>query len=338
MALERAREYAGQKLRPKQYVDEEKAKTPSEVQDPHTWRDEAAPSFRDKLAARKYQVLTKSFVILCLLGVFIAGTRSLAPELYYSETVRTAAAVVAIVAVTALLTIRWKLNRLENFDWLVLNVPGGTEVYLGEYTTADSGEEPVFKPIRGFTLFGAIGNYYELGDLSDDFARSFAKKERKADDPIRMGLPKAVDDRAIDTWFGTVLSVVSDGLEPDSTSPEVDVRIWPSARDHDDTIEGLMDLVKQKERRIETLQSENSDIRESRNKYRRDAKKTRAEVRKEFIDDQKDIFESINPSVSMANGQNQQNGAHTPHSGGGNGTSLERDPVMQDAMEAMSDD
>ncbi|APX98701.1 hypothetical protein [Natronorubrum daqingense] len=334
MALERAREWAGQKLRPKQYVDEENAKTPYETQDPHTWRDEAAPSFRDKLAQRKYRILSKSFVLLCLLGVGIAGMRSFFPGIYYSEAVRTLVAVVTIVVVTGLLTINWMLKRLEHFDWLILNLPGGVEVYLGEYTTTNGGEEPIFKPLRGFTLWGTVGNHYELGDLSDDFARSFAKKDRKADDPVRMGLPKEADEQSVSTWYGTVLSVVSDGVEPDATSPEVDVRVWPSARDHDDTIDGLMDLVRTKERRIDDLQKEVSDLRESRNKYRHEANKTRQEVRDELVDSQKEIFESINPSVSMAAGQASQN-QHTQTRS--NGTT-DPDPVMQDTMEAMSNE
>lgn len=336
MPLERAREWAGQQLRPKQYVDEDDAETPAEIQDPHTWRDEASPSFRDKLAAKKYQTLSKSFVLLTLTGILIGGLRRFFPEIYHSEMARTAAAVVAIVVGTALLTIKWMLNRLENFDWLVLNLPSGIEVYLGEFDSTTEGN-PQFLPIRGFTLWGSKANNYELGELSDDFARAFSKQDRSADDPLRMGLPPEIGDKARKTWFGTVISVVSDGVEPDGASREIDVRVWPSSRDHSDTIQGLMGLVRQKDTRIEDLQDDLADMRESRNKYRREAKKTRSEVRQEFISDQTDMFEAINPSVNMSAGQHRDDGVQqsSPSATGGTG---QTDPVVQDAMEVMNDD
>lgn len=313
----------------KQYVDEDTARTPSEIQDPTSWRDETSASFRDKLARRRYRILSKSVFIVVGAIVLIASIRRWVPELFYSELARSAVLYIGTASALVLLGMKIQRSMLKNMTWLVLDLPDTTEVYLGRYSASIGGEQSAFKPVCGFTVGGLQSRHYTLGEMSDEFARHFSKQSREADDPIRMGLPPGADEKALDTWFGHVIPVVTDGLQPNSTSGTIDVDILPSARGHEETLEDLIERLKTKDRRVSELEDELADIREERNKYRQEAKKTRSEVRTEVKNEYGQLLDKVTVGT-RAHQQPAQNGTTSPSASG--------DDVIDEVIEGMADD
>lgn len=296
MALDRIRDRLDRDGPDRQRVSEESVSQPDEVQDPTTFRDEATPTFKERFERNKYRIIGQSFLIIAVLGAGIIYTRRYFPGLYTHPVTTRGVPLAVLLGLAVFAGTRQIRGTLKEMDWLILNYPQSLGLYLGEFDTDDTGTR-TFVPYRGFSLMGGKSIPYELGELSDGLAQSAAKKGRSADDPVRMALPGGEMYRHVDTWFGTVGSVITDGMVPDTTNPDVDLIVTASSNDHADVMDDLIDRLRKKRSKVGELEDKLETMREQRDHYQREAKKTREDIRDEERDFITDVMVATrNPS------------------------------------------
>lgn len=304
--LGRLRSYLGDDEPERQRVRPDDVSQPHDVQDPTTFPDEATPTIGERLKRNKTRVLTHSFLIISSVAISAVLITRYAPELLHSWWTTRALPAGIVLFVTWTLGVRWLLGRLRGLDWLILRYPKTIKVYLGEYTTTDDGSRG-FTPYRGFSLWGGRSHPYELGEASEKLAQSAAKRGRSATDPVTMELPG--DDKAapvVDTWFGRVGHVVTDGLVPNTTHPELDFFITASSNDHETVVDSLVDRLQKKNAKIDELEDRLDTTLEQRDHYRTEAMKTYQEVRQDLKDDHVDLMLAQKNPASLRDEQQQQ--------------------------------
>lgn len=317
--LGKLRSYLGSDEPERQRVRRDEVNAPHDVQNPTTFPDEATPSLGERLKRNSTKVLTHSFLVIAGAAVIAVMIHRYAPGLLHSWwTTRFLPAAIAVLIVFAM-GAKWALGRLRSHDWLVLRYPLTIKLYLGEYDTTDDGTR-CFKPVRGFTMLGGRGHHYELGEVSEKLAQSAAKRGRSAQDPVKMELPG--DEKAapvVDTWFGKVGHVVTDGVVPNTTHPEIDFLITNSSNDHETVVDALVERLRKKDSKIDELEDRLDTALEQRDHYRDEAKKTYQEVRQDFKDDTVDIMIATKNPSQLRN-QEQQTPSVSPGTNG-NGSS-----------------
>ena len=295
--LGKIRSYLGDDQPERQRVRPDDVEAPHDVQNPTTFPDEATPTLGERFRQNSTKVLTHSFLIIAGLAVIAVMIHRYAPELYTSWWTTRVLPAVVVAGLIFAAGANWLLGKLSEHDWLVLRYPLTIKLYLGEFDTTDDGTR-CFLPYRGFTLLGGKAHHYELGEVSEKLAQSAAKRGRSAQDPVKMELPG--DEKAApveDTWLGRIGHVVTDGIVPNTTHPEIDFFVTNSSNDHETVVDSLVDRLRKKDAKINELEDKLDTALEQRDHYRTEAKKTYTEVREEFKNDTVDLMIATrNPS------------------------------------------
>lgn len=263
-----------------------------EETDPSEWRDASSPTLTERLASRKAQFATVAFFAFIALGLVAVYSRRYLPELYGNPYIKVGLLVV-VVAVGAFLTgvkfIRGKLGRI---DWLVMLVPSkqGIGFYVGSFDE-DTAGNAVFEPLKGFDIVGLRGEPLTLGDLGDDFARSFAKRGRGADAQATIRLEDALYANR-ETFLGTVSCALTGGLEVDEFGRESDLYTAPPDvvdAERYKKLSNTLEQMKDKNNELETrLDAKKEDVQYWKNQ----AQANRDEVISEFVENHGQLAES----------------------------------------------
>jgi len=296
---------------PRRYRSEGEEVDLDETADPSTWRDETKPTWSERLASRKRQFIAFSFVGLVTLGLIGAYSRTYLPALYGNELLKEALKWAIAVPVLFFSGAKWQRGKLQRIDRLDLQIEDQVTSYWGTYAV-DSQGNALFTPVKGFDWFGLRARKLTLGDLADDFARSFAKQGRSASDPAKIRVEDGLYGTA-ETATGRVISVVTSGLEVDGFGRESDLYTQPPDLADREKYRRLSRSMEKVHERNSELQDRIETLEEDRDKWKDEAKKDRKEIIDELTDTHGELAEAgFQP-------RQQHGGRQTPPADYGNG-------------------
>jgi hypothetical protein len=287
MAYERTRAAQGEEGRGRRYpardADEE-WQPPDEYESPHTISDDSGRSWRDWVGRNQGFVIVMSiFALAGLAIVLVYFGRYFATTLSNPWVQRIAAALV-IVGVGYQFGRSSERGRLEQRDILVLYDPDREEIvrFLGEWTDAQAGHHPVFKPYKGFSMRGHSAEPYEIGELSEQLADA---RGHDPEDPVRIRIhPEEGGSVATDTGRLTVQWTA--GLEPDAYGKESNVVATLPDVAAENTVSDLKTAVSKLHEERKELEEELDAVKRQRDNLLEQARKTREEIREDM---QKDL-------------------------------------------------
>jgi hypothetical protein len=163
-----------------------------------------------------------------LLGILFAWARNLAVDIITNPILQGLAVLSAIILVSFVYGAKHQRTIITDTDQLVLQMPEGTTRFFGTYETAGDGTK-VFLPYRGFDWLGFKKRPLTLRELGESITRTFAKRQRNPDDPVRVRVDDAVVQSEA-TAQGEVVSVNTDGLEIDQFGQYSDVYATPPSQ------------------------------------------------------------------------------------------------------------
>lgn len=275
-----------------------------ETTSPSTWRDETKESKIDWLKSRKRQALSLSFVLFYVILLLAAYSQQFAPGLYQNPWLIEALKFLFVIPLTFILTTNWMRGKLRRIDWVVMIMPaqpaengsgglktkGGIGFYVGSLDE-DSTGNTIFTPVKGFDFIGLRGRNLTLGDLGDDFARTFAKQGRQAEDDASIRLEDALSVRR-DTFLGTVCGVLTGGLELDEFARESDLYTTPPDLVDQERYRDLSHSLEKVHEQNQQLEGQIDVMKEQRGHWKQQAKKGRDEYIEEFVEEHGELAES----------------------------------------------
>jgi len=297
MAFERLKNLVDVARNPKRYRNpDDRTVSIEDKTDPSSWRDETAPTWKDRLSSRKRQFQVFAYFLIVGTGLAAVYLNRFAPGLTGNVYLRNAIFLGVLIPLCVWIGTRMIRGKLEQVDWLVLLIPrdeteaGGLGFYVGN-RTEDSDGNAVFEPFKGFSIMGLKGEKLTLGDLADDWQRQWAKQGRESTDQARIRIEEALyDDR--NTFVGRITAVLTDGLDHDQFGQESDlVTKEPDIVDPEryrDLATSLSDL----RTRLDQTETELDNVREDRDMWRERAKQREDEVRRRIVKTHSELAEA----------------------------------------------
>lgn len=275
---------------PRRYRGEGEEVNLDETADPSTWRDETKPTWKQRLASRKRQFIAFSFVGLVVLGLIGAYSRVYLPALYGNELLKELLRWMVAVPALFFWGAKWQRGKLQRIARLDLHIGDEVKSYWGTYDV-DSQGNALFTPVKGWDWFGMRARKLTLGDLADDFARSFAKMGRDASDPAKIRVEDGLYGTA-ETATGRVVSAITSGLDVDGYGRESDLYTMPPELADEEKYRRLSRTLEKVHKRNANLQDEVETLEEDRDKWKEEAKKQRSEIIAEITDTHGDLAEA----------------------------------------------
>lgn len=292
MSAERARDQMGRgPADGRVHYDEDGFDDPRETADPQTRPDESKTSVTEWIGQNKTLVALLSSIILIFGAVALYFGAQFAPAIASNPwTHRILAAVTLIFLGVWMASSRWQ-TVLRNHRWIVLNYPGGAEVWFAR----DGPTDGVYVPIKGVSLFGSPGDDYSIAAFGDQYLPHARRKGRDADAPMRLKLRSSTAS-STRTWVGVVTVQNCDGLSPTPNAEAFDARALPPKQGHASEMEEMSDHVRMLE---ETIQDKNAEI--DRKRERIDA--LEAEVAEYEEKAREDILDTIERAGAAFDGR-----------------------------------
>lgn len=271
-----------------------------ETADPSTWRDTTTPTLGERLASRRRQLSAFAFLGFVLFAMVAVYSQRFFPGLYGNVWLQRALIVVVAVPTIFIAGVRWWRGQLEKIDWFVMIGPeSGVRFYLGKF---DPHDEPTFQPLKGFVWAGLRGRKLQLRDLGDDLARQWANRGRSPDDPADI---RVADARwhSKETFMGTIVGVVTSGLEIDGKGRDSDLYCAPPEMVDEETYQTMTRKLVQTNEEVADLQERNSSLKEQRDSWKRKAKKNRDEVEEDLVGLLNDVGEAVDIGADRRRGR-----------------------------------
>lgn len=310
----------GRILPGQRYADPSDAQTPDEQIDPETWHHDAKPGLGERLARSKRTLAMYGLFIAVSVAILFIWSRQFIVGVATNPATRTVGTHLAVFIMGLVMGIKSFRGRLQEWDWLVLQLPDGTMPLLGELEQADDGTT-IFIPYSGIDWLGFKARQLKLGELGSSIARTLAKQGRDMESGARIRVDDAVM-ASRDTAYGTVTAVMTAGLEIDPFGQHSDVYTAPpntvNAEQYKQLRDRLRDYV---EDELPRLQSENSYLKQQKNDLRARLHQTDDDAIEQFIDrysrversrqeaingvddeDDSDILEDMAEDEALANG------------------------------------
>lgn len=199
------RRYAGRETR-----------TPEEVSDPTTIRDESTPTLYERFRENKWYLLTVS-VALVILALYLTSIGvQVVPDLLANPFVQVGGLVAGAALTAYVVGRRGATAQLRHTDWLTLVDRGKLRFYPGEWVPPTENEEyALFVPYRGFSFWGHLAEPLTVADVSPDLARRWKNANRDPEDPALIRLDPDMGEHVY-TEYGHVLAQLSGGLRVDA--------------------------------------------------------------------------------------------------------------------------
>lgn len=258
-----------------------------DVADPHTIEDETHEPVWTK-AKRHWKFLLLGVPIaLAAVAILIGYTWHLVPELLGNRYVQIGAGLAAIIGTTAYYADQRRESVFMQYEWLVLRTKNGPKRYLGHLRT-DAGGTPLFEPVKGLRLFGAVGEPYTVEEFGRELGETWAGLNRDPDDPALIRLHPAFVSIA-ETDLGTVVEQPTTEIDVDPFGRNSTLYAPMPNLVRDDVAENLKtELVRTREERDE-LEDRLQDM-----ERRLDAAKDiGAMTPGEFLESHKDFYKEL---------------------------------------------
>ncbi|AUX09287.1 hypothetical protein AArcSl_1658 [Halalkaliarchaeum desulfuricum] len=290
--------------------DDEEARTPDEEIDLEEWSSTTSIGLGERLKRSARTFATLGLLGVAIIGILWAWGSQLAIGLFSNVVVQAGTVLLGTFATGLLVGIQHQRGVITRSDWLILSTSEGVTPFLGEFHTSEDGTN-VFVPYRGFDFLGDRARPLYLRELGEDVARSHAKKGRNPEDPVRI----RVDDGMVqvrDTAYGTVVSVISGGLEVDAFGRYSDVFCTPPEQVTAENYRQLKDQLEMYlQRDLPKLKRENEMLEQQVENLRDRLRQSTDEEINQFIDRLARVQEVSNPHSNGQSGQEQTNGKGT---------------------------
>lgn len=290
MAFERLRAAAGGAVDPSRYHGGEAGGDVDETLSPQEWRDQTKRTRRQRLAARKHQAISLGFIGLIATMYIVVFTGKFFPTLKGNAVLLMTAKYGTVIPITVVLATRWQRNKLQRYDRLALQLPDGGRSYLGHYSE-DSQGNGIFRPIKGHSWFGLKAEPLTLGDLGNDFTRTWAKRGRDASEPAAIRVEDGLTVTTKDATGRVVLSL-TDGLEIDEYGRESDLYCAPPQTVDEERFKELRATLEDYVGRVDHLEDRLDAVKEQRDEYREEAGKRREEIKQDIVETHGELAEA----------------------------------------------
>lgn len=288
-------------IKPSQrYADTSEAETPDETLDPETWNHDAKPGLGQRLASAKRTLLLYGAGIAVVLGILSVYAREFVVGVVSNPLLQTALIYSGLLLVGVVIGTKQFQNRIERWDWLVLQLPDGVVPMLGEYESVDDGTS-VFIPYRGIDWLGYRSQQLQLGELGSSVARTLAKRGRDMDSGARIRVDDAISATQ-ETAYGRIVSVLTDGLEVDEFGRHSDVyTLPPQTVDASQYEELRRQLSKYSEKIVPQLREEITVLESEIDRLQTSRKESESDALDEFIGHYERVEQARNPDVDADN-------------------------------------
>lgn len=250
------------------FADTSDTATPDDEIDVEAWSSTATIGLGERIKRSGRTIATFGLLSVAILGILFAWARNLAVDIITNPLLQGLAVVGAIILVSFVYGAKHQRKIVTDTDQLVLQMPEGTTRFFGTYETAGDGTK-VFLPYRGFDWLGFKKRPLTLRELGESITRTFAKRQRNPDDPVRVRVDDAVV-QSESTAQGEVVSVNTDGLEIDQFGQYSDVYATPPSQVSEQNYRQLHrkleiyteQIVPKYKEKLVGLRQENDDLRE----------------------------------------------------------------------------
>lgn len=302
--LSRLQEIVGWAVNPRRYGDDGDDVDLEEQTDPESWGDPAKDSIRDRVHDRRHQFMMLASFGAVAFGIVAGWSQNYFPELYNNKAIRLGTIVLGTAAVASVATANSIKDKLGSLAFLGLHIPNkGGKVFIGRLDTDSEGNR-VFIPIKGLNLLGLRGRELQLDDLPAHVVQNYNKLPRKmgeGDEPAKIRVEDALA-QTVEAAYGRFVLVLTDGLEYDPFARGSDIYTTPPETVDPETYDELRVTMEETNRENRRLRSENDELEDERDRYKRQSDKRREEIIREFVQNHSELFKVQTPSTQSDSG------------------------------------
>lgn len=238
----------------KRYQNNEKGRTPEDIDDPTTQRDGTTPTLWQ--AAKQNYLYFLTILLGGIAAVIVAAAFGvqLVPELLKNKLLLAGVGIAILVGIVYLVATNAAYGRLVGMDWFVGITGTSLTFYMGEYVGGSPDETARFQPYKGFSLFGHKREPYTVEEISPDAAQTWKNPTIDGDDPAEINIDEAPGG-VLRTDYGTIVGRWMGGIEPQPQG-DAQLRVTPPDEVDPQQYNMLTTQLAKKARRVQFLEEE----------------------------------------------------------------------------------
>lgn len=265
---------------------------PEDVSDPTTFEDEAHESRLDRLGRNTGLVIGLAILGLLATVWFFQVSRNMAFSVVTNRYVHLGVAGTIVFVAGHQFGYSRIRGLFDRLDWLVLASTTHISLYVGEYSPGGENTPPGFQIQRGFTWAGFDSRALTIGDVSAELARMRQKANKSPEDAAEVRLHRNLANSK-DTFFGTVIFQLSEGVNLDPGSRRFSLHATTPAMADEDALEAVRDELETERDKSTYYQKRLNEVETDRDELMEAAQERREDILSEFADNLDEVAEGV---------------------------------------------